>query len=75
MLWNKFYTKNKINISSTGMIMRLLGKDILNQKINKKIKSYWIKKIKLEMSFLNAKCNYIATKTFYFTNLVERLKR
>ena len=30
----------------TGMIMRLLGKDILNQKNDKTIKSYWIKKTK-----------------------------
>ena len=28
------------------MIMRISGKDILNQKINKTIKSYWIKKTK-----------------------------
>ena len=33
-------------VTPTGMIMRLLGKDILKQKINKTIKSYWIKKIK-----------------------------
>ena len=35
-----------LTVTPTGMIMRLLGKDILNQKINKTIKSYWIKKIK-----------------------------
>ena len=34
-------------VTPTGMIMRLLGKDILNQKINKKIKSYWIKRKKI----------------------------
>ncbi len=33
-------------VTPTGIIMRLLGKDILNQKINKTIKSYWIKRIK-----------------------------
>ena len=33
-------------VTPTGIIMRLLGKDILNQKIKKTIKSYWIKKIK-----------------------------
>ena len=33
-------------VTSTGMIMRLLGKDILNQKMKKTIKSYWINKIK-----------------------------
>ena len=35
-----------LTVTPTGMIMRLLGKDILKQKINKTIKSYWIKKIK-----------------------------
>ena len=35
-----------LTVTPTGMIMRLLGKDILNQKINKTIKSYWIKKTK-----------------------------
>ena len=35
-----------LTVTPTGMIMRLLGKDILNQKINKKIKSYWIKRKK-----------------------------
>jgi len=33
-----------LTVTPTGMIMRLLGKDILNQKINKTIKSYWIKR-------------------------------
>ena len=28
----------------TGIIMRLIGKDILNQKIKKSVKSYWIKR-------------------------------
>ena len=33
-------------VTPTGIIMRLLGKDILNQKIKKTIKSYWIKRTK-----------------------------
>jgi hypothetical protein len=28
----------------TGLIMRLLGKDLLNQKLDKNAKSYWIKR-------------------------------
>jgi len=28
----------------TGLIMRLLGKDLLKQKLNKNAKSYWIKR-------------------------------
>ena len=40
-------------VTSTGMIMRLLGKDILNQKINKTIKSYWINKTKTVSSMKN----------------------
>ena len=31
-------------VTPTGMIMRLLGKYILNQKMKKSIKSYWIKR-------------------------------
>ena len=42
-----------LTVTPTGMIMRLLGKDILNQKINKTIKSYWIKKIKTVSSMKN----------------------
>ena len=30
-------------VTPTGIIMRLLGKDILNQKMKKLVKSYWIK--------------------------------
>ena len=30
-------------VTPTGIIMRLLGKDLLRQKINKSKKSYWIK--------------------------------
>ena len=33
-----------LTVAPTGMIMRLLGKDILNQKIKKTTKSYWIKR-------------------------------
>ena len=32
-------------VTPTGIIMRLLGKDLLRQKLNKSKKSYWIKKI------------------------------
>ena len=42
-----------LTVTPTGMIMRLLGKDILNQKIKKTIKSYWIKKIKTVSSMKN----------------------
>ena len=42
-----------LTVTPTGMIMRLLGKDILNQKINKTIKSYLIKKIKNVSSMKN----------------------
>ena len=42
-----------LTVTPTGMIMRLLGKDILNQKINKKIKSYWIKRKKTVSSMKN----------------------
>ena len=31
-------------VTPTGMIMRLLGKDILNQRTKKSIKSYWIER-------------------------------
>ena len=36
-----------------GVFMRLIGKDILKQKIEKKSKSYWIKKSKLVGSMRN----------------------
>ena len=42
-----------LTVTPTGMIMRLLGKDILNQKIKKTIKSYWIKKTKTVSSMKN----------------------
>ena len=32
-------------VTPTGIIMRLLGKDLLRQKLNKSKKSYWIQKI------------------------------
>ena len=31
-------------VTPTGFFVRLTGKDILNKKINKQLKSYWIKK-------------------------------
>ena len=31
-------------VTPTGIIMRSIGKDILNQKMNKSVKSYWIKR-------------------------------
>ncbi len=40
-------------VTPTGIIMRLLGKDLLRQKINKSKKSYWIKKIKTVSSMKN----------------------
>ena len=33
-----------LTVTPTGMIMRLLGKDILNQKMKKSVQSYWIKR-------------------------------
>jgi len=30
------------SVTPIGIILRLIGKDVLNQKINKKTKSYWI---------------------------------
>ncbi|PPR50020.1 MAG: hypothetical protein CFH15_00718 [Alphaproteobacteria bacterium MarineAlpha5_Bin5] len=33
-----------LTVTPTGLIMRLLGKDILNQKMKKSVQSYWIKK-------------------------------
>ena len=33
-----------ITIVPTGIIMRLFGKDLLNLKYNRKVKSYWIEK-------------------------------
>jgi len=37
-------------ITPTGLIMRMLGKDLLRNKINKSYKSYWIKKEKIKTS-------------------------
>jgi hypothetical protein len=31
-------------VTPTGLLMRLLGKDLLNQKIDKSVKSYWAKR-------------------------------
>jgi len=33
-----------ITVVPTGLIMRLLGKDLLKQKLDKNAKSYWIKR-------------------------------
>ena len=33
-----------VTVLPTGLIMRLLGKDLLNQKIDKNAKSYWIER-------------------------------
>lgn len=35
-----------LTVTPTGIIMRLLGKDLLSQKLNKSKKSYWIKRKK-----------------------------
>ena len=32
-------------VTPIGLLMRLLGKDVLNLKLNKKINSYWIEKV------------------------------
>ena len=41
-----------LTVTPTGMIMRLFGKDILNQKIKISVKSYWIKR-KENLSSMN----------------------
>ena len=33
-----------IVVTPIGLIMKLIGKDLLNNKINKNVKSYWIKR-------------------------------
>ena len=33
-----------VAVFPTGLIMRLFGKDLLSQKFNKKIKTYWIER-------------------------------
>tara|TARA_B100000795_G_C22704546_1_gene401022 strand:+ start:352 stop:744 length:393 start_codon:yes stop_codon:yes gene_type:complete len=35
-----------LTVVPTGLIMKFLGKDLLNQKFNKKANSYWIKREK-----------------------------
>ncbi len=40
-------------VTPTGIIMHLLGKDLLNQKLNKSKKSYWIKRKELLNSMKN----------------------
>ena len=40
-------------VTPTGFIMKLLGKDVLNNKLNKSKKSYWIYKDKIKSSMKN----------------------
>jgi hypothetical protein len=42
-----------LTVTPTGIIMRLLGKDILYQKIIKSVKSYWVKRKKKFSSMKN----------------------
>jgi hypothetical protein len=35
-----------VTVVPTGLIMKLLGKDLLSQKLNKNLNSYWIKRDK-----------------------------
>lgn len=42
-----------LTVTSTGIIMRLLRKDILNQYINKSVKSYWLERKKNITSMKN----------------------
>ena len=35
-------------VTPTGIIMKILGKDLLKIKLNKNIKSYWIEKEKIK---------------------------
>jgi len=42
-----------LTVTPTGMIMRLLGKDILNQKMKKSVKSYWVKRKEIVDSMKN----------------------
>ena len=42
-----------LTIAPIGIFMRLLGKDLLSQKLNKSIKSYWIKRKNSLNSFKN----------------------
>ena len=42
-----------LTVVPTGLIMRLLGKDILNKKIDKSVKSYWIERKDLIGSMKN----------------------
>ena len=42
-----------LTVTPTGVIMRLFGKDILNQKMKKTIKSNWIKRKKTVSSMKN----------------------
>ncbi len=33
-----------LTVTPTGLIMRILGKDILNQRIDKSVKTYWLER-------------------------------
>ena len=40
-------------VTPTGIIMKILGKDLLREKIKKTNKTYWIKKMKINNSMKN----------------------
>ena len=40
-------------VTPMGIFMRLIGKDLLNKKINKSIKSYWIKRPQMAETMKN----------------------
>ena len=40
-------------VTPTGILMKIVGKDLLNLKINKNKKTYWIKKERLKSSMRN----------------------
>ena len=42
-----------LTVTPTGIIMKMLGKDILREKIKKTNKTYWIKKMKINNSMKN----------------------
>jgi hypothetical protein len=42
-----------LTVTPTGLFMRMLGKDILNQKIKKNKKSYWVERKQIVSSYKN----------------------
>ena len=42
-----------LTVTPTGIIMRLLGKDLLKQRVKKSVQSYWIKRDKNSSSIKN----------------------